>query len=276
MRTRRGPGSPRLARALLGWGVVVAVAVTTVLAHVPTDVHAQAPRQQLQRGALIYQQQCAQCHGGDGSGGTVGATGRPAPSLRGADVASVDLTLRVGRMPPVGDPFDNRLRKPTVTGADREALLAWMESAFTLSGQIPQAQVADPRRGLEVYAAQCAQCHGSSGGGGVAGAGAYTPPLTGYEPVVIAEAVRVGPFEMPAFSSTQISDQEVGDVAAFLITVENERGTPIFGLVELNPVYAAVFVALVGVVLICSLLWIGGRPTWFPDPDPEREPEEKS
>lgn len=279
---RRGPGSLRPYKALLGWVVVTTAALITIGVRVPTGAQAQGvggrlfasqDQGQLQRGAQIYQQQCAQCHGGDGNGGTVRATGRPAPPLLGTDVASVDLVLRVGRMPPVGDPFDNRPRKPTVTGADREALLAWMSSAFSLTGQIPQVEVGDPRRGLEVYGAQCAHCHGSSGGGGVAGAGAYTPSITSYEPVVIAEAIRVGPFEMPAFSPTQISDLQVGDVVAFLSTVEKEQRTPIFGFVELNPVYAAALVALLAVVLVLSLLWIGGRPTWFPDP--AREAEEK-
>lgn len=258
--------------ALLGWGIVVAATMAAILAHAPADAQPEAPTQeQLQRGALIYQQQCAQCHGGDGGGGTVRESGRPAPPLRGTDIASVDLVLRTGRMPPVGDPFDNRLRKPTVVGAEREALLAWMSGAFGLVGQIPEVQMGNAGRGLGIYSAQCAHCHGSSGGGGVAGAGAYTPPLTSYEPIVIAEAIRVGPFEMPAFSPTQISEQEVGDIAAFLTIVEEERRTPIFGLVELNPVYAAAFVALVAVALICSLLWIGGRPAWFPDPASPRD-----
>jgi ubiquinol-cytochrome c reductase cytochrome c subunit len=277
VRPYRGPGTPRPVRALLGWGVV-AVVLVTIVARIPLYAEAQAPRQpDLQRGALIYQQQCAQCHGGDGSGGAVQGTGRPAPPLRGTGVAYVDLVLRIGRMPPVGDPFDNRRLNPTVVGADREALVTWMSSAFMLSGQIPKTTVADPRRGLEVYAAQCAHCHGANGGGGVAGAGAYTPPLTSYGPILIAEAIRVGPFAMPAFSRTQISDQDVGAIAAFLRTIGEEHGTPIFGLVELNPVYAAAFVALVAVVLTCSLFWIGGRPTWFPDPqrDPQ-DPKEKT
>lgn len=270
MRRPRRPAGGSSPRALLGWGVVVATAAVLVLA--PARAQPEAPTQeQLQRGALIYQQQCAQCHGGEGSGGTVRESGRPAPPVRGVEVAYVDLVLRVGRMPPVGDPFDNRPRKPTVVGADREALLAWMSGAFSLIGQIPEVQEGHPGRGLQAYSAQCAHCHGASGGGGVAGAGAYTPPLTGYEPIVIAEAIRVGPFEMPAFSPTQISDPEVGDITAFLRMIEEEQRTPIFGLVELNPVYAAAFVALLTVALVLSLLWIGGRPAWFPDPHPDAE-----
>lgn len=263
---------PRALGALLGWGIVAAATVAAILARAPAGAQPEASTpEQLQRGALIYQQQCAQCHGGDGSGGTVRETGRPAPPLRGTEIASADLVLRTGRMPPVGNPFDNRLRKPTVTGADREALLAWMSSTFGLVGQIPEVEVGNPGRGLEAYSAQCAHCHGSSGYGGVAGRGAYTPPLTSYEPIVIAEAIRVGPFEMPAFSDTQISGQEVGDITAFLRTVEEERSTPIFGLVELNPVYAAAFVVLITLALVFSLLWISGRPAWFPDPHTSRD-----
>jgi ubiquinol-cytochrome c reductase cytochrome c subunit len=281
----RDADSSRAHRALLGWGVVVVAIILVFVARVSITAQAQGTggqsfvsQDQLQRGAQIYQQQCAQCHGGDGSGGTVQVTGRPAPPLRGTDVAYVDLVLRSGRMPPAGNPFDNRRRSPTVTGADREALVAWMSTAFGLSGQIPQVQIGDPRHGLQVYSAQCAHCHGATGGGGVAGGGAYTPPLTSYEPIVTAEAIRVGPFEMPAFSETQITDQAVGDIAAFLNMIAHERGTPIFGLVELHPVYAAAFVALLAVALVCSLLWIGGRPAWFPDPqqEPESEPKDTS
>jgi ubiquinol-cytochrome c reductase cytochrome c subunit len=84
---------------------------------------------------------------------------------------------------------------------------------------------------------------------------------------------------MPRFAEEQISDQEVGDVAAFLHFVAEEQGTPL-GLVELNPVYASGFAFLFAVVVLFSALWIAGRPTHFPDPDqqaaeaaPAKDPE---
>jgi ubiquinol-cytochrome c reductase cytochrome c subunit len=227
------------------------------------------PDEQLARGALIYQQQCAQCHGGDGRGGLVQGTDRRAPPVRDLELGYVDLVLRTGRMPPVGDPFDNRLRKPTVTGEEREALVTWIDAEFGLTGGIPEARPGDPAKGLQVYSVHCAHCHGSSGAGGVAGAGAFTPSLTGYEPVVIAEAIRVGPFEMPQFSREQVTDEEVNHIVGFLQQVEEEESTPIFGLVEINPVYASGFVALLALVMVFSLFWIGGTPAWFPDPRPE-------
>ena len=260
----------RSGRALLGWGIVVAGTVLAVLS-AREPVRAQDQRQ-LERGGLIYQQQCATCHGGGGQGGLVPGTDRRAPTIEGLEIAYVDLVLRTGRMPPPGDPFDNRLRKPVVLGEDREALIAWIDAQIGLVGEIPQAEPGDPARGLQGYSIPCAHCHGSSGGGGVAGAGAFTPPLTGYEPVVIAEAIRVGPFEMPRFSRGQITDEEVDHVVAFLQHVEEEEKTPLFGLVEINPVYASGFAVLLALVTIFSLFWIGGTPAWFPDPRPDPRP----
>ena len=120
--------------------------------------------------------------------------------------------------------------------------------------------------GAATYRTYCAACHGATGAGGVAGGGAWTPEVAGYDPVTLAEAIRVGPFQMPAFGEDQITDQELGDVAAFLEEVHQESGTPL-GLVELNPVYASGFVALLSVVMLLSLFWISSKPTWFPDPE---------
>jgi ubiquinol-cytochrome c reductase cytochrome c subunit len=82
----------------------------------------------------------------------------------------------------------------------------------------------------------------------------------------VAEAIRTGPFEMPRFGPEQISDAQVGDVAAFLDAVEAEHTTPL-GIVEINPVYASGFAFVLALVVLISALWIAGRPSWFPDPD---------
>jgi len=147
---------------------------------------------------------------------------------------------------------------------ERVALVTYLDEQFDLEGEIPEVPEGEPARGRAVFAANCAQCHGSTGAGGVAGAGAWTPPVTDYDAVTIAEAIRVGPFEMPRFGQEQISDQEVGDVAAFLEHVGAESGTPL-GLLELNPVYASGFAFLFAVLILISALWIAGRPTHFPD-----------
>lgn len=267
----------RRSRPLLGWSLVIAAACAIPMsgllpARAAEDTLSPAERQTAE---TIYANQCATCHGSDGLGRTIPGTDDTAPALAGnpeVTVPYLDLTVRVGRMPPPeNEPFDNRARHVVVDDDEREALVAYLAEQFDLAGEIPDPPEGDPVRGREVYAANCAQCHGSTGAGGVAGAGAWTPPVVGLDAVAIAEAIRVGPFEMPRFGEEQITDQEAGDVAAFLDVVAEESGTPL-GLVEINPVYASGFAFLFAVAILFSAMWIAGRPTMFPDAAPPAEP----
>jgi len=269
---------PRRTRPLLGWlAVVVAMAALVGLGRsAATAADVELSETQRQVAETIYANQCATCHAADGQGRVMPGTDVEAPPLTGdagMTVPYLDLTLRVGRMPPPEhDPFDNRHRAVAVTDEEREALVAYLADVFDIPGDIPQVPEGDPATGREIYAANCAQCHGSTGAGGVAGAGAWTPPLVDYDAVVIAEAIRVGPFEMPRFAEEQISDEEIGDIAAFLRLVSEEHATPL-GLVELNPVFASGFAFLFAVAILFSAMWIAGRPTWFADPDPPGDAE---
>ncbi|HWH31399.1 MAG TPA: c-type cytochrome [Egibacteraceae bacterium] len=263
MSGRAGAGTRRL-RPLLSWALL-AVAGTALTAGAPG---AQAQQDAIDpataiQGADVYTSQCARCHGAAGQGGQT-PSGPDAPALRGAHIALVDLVLRTGRMPP-GDPDgDTKARRP-LTDERRDALLAWMDDQLGLRGEIPRVPVGgNPARGQEVYAANCAQCHGSTGGGGVAGGGAFTPVLVDREPLVIAEAIRMGPFQMPQFGEDVISDRELADTIAFLEEVQGEPGTPV-GLVELNPVFAGAFVFAISLAAIVSAMWLSGRVSMFPD-----------
>ena len=260
---------PRPTRSLLGWlTVLTGLACLFALGGAAGAADSGLSAGERQQAEAIYANQCATCHGSDGGGGTIPGTSDEAPPLAGnpdVTVPYVDLTLRVGRMPPPeNDPFDNRARTVLYDDATRAALVAYIADRFDLEGDIPDPPDGDASRGREIYAANCAQCHGSTGAGGVAGAGAWTPPVTDYDPVTIAEAIRVGPFEMPQFGEQQITDQEIGDVAAYLEFVDDEPSTPL-GLVELNPVFASGFAFLFAVVILFSALWIAGKPTHFPD-----------
>lgn len=264
----------RRTRAALGWLVLFAAGITVWGAQGSQPARAQPEEltsAERQQAAAIYANQCASCHGSSGQGAVMPGTNSRAPALAGnpqVTVPYVDLVLRVGRMPPPeNEPFDNRSRNPTLDDEERRVLVAYLAEAFDLEGEIPEVGEGDPARGREVYAANCAACHGSTGAGGVAGAGAWTPPVSSREPVTIAEAIRVGPFQMPQFSAEQIPDDEVADVAAFLEEVEEEEGTLLFGLIELNPVYASAFAALLTLVVVAAVLIIAGKPTWFPDPE---------
>ncbi len=264
---------PRRTRPLLGWLCVAAVlAAGAVVALPAVAAEDTLTPERRQVAETIYANQCATCHGSDGQGRQIPGTDREGPPLADTDevtVPYVDLTLRVGRMPPPeNEPFDNRERHVVVSDEDREALVLYLAEQFDLQGEIPEVGEGDPVRGREIYAANCAQCHGSTGAGGVAGAGAWTPPLVDRDPVTVAEAIRVGPFEMPAFAPEQIDDQGIDDIVAFLRVLAEEHGTPL-GLTELNPVFASGFAFLFALVVLLSALWIAGRPTMFPDIEEE-------
>ena len=268
----------RRTRPLLGWFLVALATAAALATGLVPALAADEPLtpQQRQAAETIYANQCATCHGSDGGGRTIPGTDEQAPPLvdnPAVTVPYVDLTVRVGRMPPPeGKPFDNRARSVVIDDDQRAALVTYMAEQFDLEGELPDPAEGDAARGREVYAANCAQCHGSTGAGGVAGAGAWTPPVIERDAVSIAEAIRVGPFEMPAFGEEQISDEEVGDVVAFLHFVGEEKGTPL-GLLELNPVYASGFAFLFALIILASALWIAGRPQLFPDPQASDEAE---
>ncbi|MPZ71643.1 MAG: c-type cytochrome [Nitriliruptorales bacterium] len=269
------PAMPRKVGPLTGWFVVAAIALVAWSRLAQADAADQAlTAEQRQTAETIYANQCATCHGSDGNGLVMEGTDRRAPALNGnpeVTVPYVDLTVRVGRMPPPeSKPFDNRARHVLYDDEQRRALVLYLAERFDLAGAIPEPPEGDAAEGRQIYAANCAQCHGSTGAGGVAGAGAWTPPVVTQGPVAVAEAIREGPFEMPRFGPEQISDKEIGDVAAFLQEVAAEQGT-LLGLVELNPVYASGFAFLMALVVLVSALWVAGRPTLFPDSDPPRD-----
>ncbi|HUG83079.1 MAG TPA: cytochrome c, partial [Euzebya sp.] len=204
-------------------------------------------------------------------------TDRTGPALSGRPeitASYIDLVLRTGRMPPAADPYDNQPRQVAFDEPQRLAIVAYVTQEFDLTNDLADVTglpEGDAGAGQAVYAANCAACHGSTGAGGVAGGGAWTPAVNAYDTTTITEAIRVGPFQMPAFGEDIISDQDAADVGAFVEEVRSESGTPL-GLVELNPVFASGFVALFAVVMILSLFWISSKPTWFPDPDSDAEP----
>jgi mono/diheme cytochrome c family protein len=82
-------------------------------------------------------------------------------------------------------------------------------------GRSPQQIVdaGDPAKGKEVFAQNCAACHGSDGGGGsgpqLAGQDAFT------DAEVVVDQIQNGGGGMPPFGD-RLSEQELSDVAAYV------------------------------------------------------------
>lgn len=253
---------------LLGWGLVAVVAVTAwAMARAPA--RAQGDADAVERGGQLYAQNCASCHGARGDGGP-GSSGsvpahaplaarslgdglRAGPALKGIDIAYVDQQMRTGRMPLV-DRSAGVVRDDAepLPDADREAILAWMEAKVGLTGSIPEVGEGDASRGQELYTVHCAACHGSVGNGGISGSGVLVRGLRGIDRVAVVEATRVGPYDMPAFDTDLISEQDADDIAAYAEQELSEPRRTLLGFPEMNRV------ALSGTAGLLLLLVVGG------------------
>lgn len=143
--------------------------ILAALSEIPTEQLADYPDQMriaISGGAAAFKVNCVQCHGA----GAAGSIGYPNLNdddwLWGGDLKSIEVTLqhgirwdgsdqtRVGQMPAFG-------RDGILT---REQIADVTSHILTLSGE----QSANPAsaRGSELFAANCAVCHGPNGGGG--------------------------------------------------------------------------------------------------------------
>ena len=68
----------------------------------------------------------------------------------------------------------------------------------------------------------CAGCHQIDARGGFV-TGARVPPLQSVPATQIAEAVRIGPYLMPRFSTTQISNSQLNSIVKYVLSTEPRR-----------------------------------------------------
>lgn len=218
------------------------------------------------RGGEVYQANCAACHGTRGQGG-LGPGVLDGPPLLGLELAYVDLTVRTGRMP-IAEPSVG-VHTEQLDEADRQAMVVYAAERFELTGDIPTVTPGDAARGQATYVRNCAACHGAAGGGGISGANVQVPPLIALDGVAIAEATRVGPFEMPAFDAAVLDDQDIDDMVGYLELAAGTPRTPV-GVREVDQLTGGLFAlglglaaALVTMVVARARRWSSQDPEGF-------------
>ncbi|MER5333721.1 c-type cytochrome [Micromonospora sp. NPDC002717] len=206
------------------------------------------------RGAELYRQRCASCHGPQGQGAQRG------PSLIGVGPASVDFQVSTGRMPLSAERQQPRRAEPVFSAGEIAALVGHV-GTFGGGPQIPQVVPGSVTNGREIFAATCAPCHGATGAGAYLTNGSIAPPLYDATAVQVAEAVRVGPGLMPVFPSQVLSDQQVNDVVTYVRRLQSDRldrgGNPLGRLGPLAEGLVA-WIVVLG-LLVAAARWLGGR-----------------
>ena len=199
-----------LAGGLGLWGLAVAQAQQGRQEKTPQAEN--APGDPAARGAALFAEGCASCHGEDARG----VDGR-GPTLRGVGAASIDFYVSTGRMPLARPDIEPVRADPVYDRTQTDALIAYLTALDGSGPQIPRVDAArgDVQRGRRLFTDSCSGCHQVMGRGGIA-PGLVAPPLTASTATQIGEAIRVGPYLMPRFSEDQLSDADVDAIAAYV------------------------------------------------------------
>ena len=196
------------------------------------------------RGRAIYGQSCQTCHGADGTG----QDAQGIPSLHGVGAAAVDFYVSTGRMPEANLAAQAPRKPPTISPEDRAAVVAYVSTTWPGGPEIPSlASGTDLTAGGDLFRSNCAACHGAAGAGAALAYGAFAPSLSQATPVQVAEAVRVGPGNMPVFQPSTLNAQQVSNIADYVQYLRHPRDRGGASLGHTGPIAEGFVGLLVGV-----------------------------
>ena len=113
--------------------------------------------------------------------------------------------------------------------------------------------------GLHLFTEHCAGCHQVVGEGGYV-TGARVPPLKQSSATQIAEAVRIGPYLMPRFPRTQISDRQLDSLVAYVQWAKHPDDRGGWAIGHIGPVPEGLVAwLLAGTALVAVCVVIGKR-----------------
>jgi ubiquinol-cytochrome c reductase cytochrome c subunit len=203
------------------------------------------------RGESLFVAACATCHGTAGQGTIY------APSILDAGAAGADFMLRTGRMP-LGQPPDSQpLDKPPAF--DEQGIRDIVAYVATLGEGpgIPEVRTdGDLSLGMELFVANCAPCHGATAAGGAVGDGALAPTLERATPRIVAEAMILGPGQMPAFA---LPEDETSAIVTYVEYLRADRTPGGFSIGNIGPVAEGFVAWLVGMGLLALAAFVVGR-----------------
>jgi ubiquinol-cytochrome c reductase cytochrome c subunit len=263
----RRPWEPRalaviaVALGSLGLSAIAAGQSRVPAAGPPAPAPAQAPgtvpgSSQVSQGRSLFVEGCSSCHGFDAKG----IPGR-GPSLVGVGAQAPAFYLSTGRMP-LPDPHAYPERsKPAYPQPEINAIVAYIA---TLGGPpIPKVGPADGNlsQGEQAFALNCSGCHQIIARGGIV-TGSEVPALQQATPTEIAEAVRIGPYLMPSFSTGEISQQTLNSLARYIVYTRHPADRGGWGIGHIGPIpegMVAWLLALSALLIIARV--IGKRTT---------------
>jgi ubiquinol-cytochrome c reductase cytochrome c subunit len=222
-------------------------------------------QRKLQLGAELFAANCASCHGFRGEGvlapseSGVGGISGQGPSLIGVGEMAPDFYLRTGRMPLGHAGEEPERQRPYFNSHEIEAISAYVASFDGGPGvPEPEPDYSSLSEGMSLFTEHCAGCHQIVGEGGYV-TGAKVPVLGHADPTEIAEAVRIGPFLMPKFPRSQISDEDLNKIIAYIDRSKHPEDPGGWGIGHIGPVPEGIVAWFVAVSVLAGLCAVIGR-----------------
>jgi ubiquinol-cytochrome c reductase cytochrome c subunit len=223
------------------------------------------PKSYVAAGRLLFDQTCSSCHGSKANGVSPNGQATIGPNLQGVGAATVDFWITTGRMPATDVRAVEAERKPPRL-TDKQALqvAAYINSLDPSVPAVPTPNLkgADVADGADLFSLNCAACHTITGAGDALAFGTNAPSLQDKQVTAqqVAEALRIGPANMPRFSGN-LSDDQVRDVVAYVTEkiqhADNPGGAGLGGVGPVAEGFIALLLGVGGLALIC--FWIGER-----------------
>jgi ubiquinol-cytochrome c reductase cytochrome c subunit len=218
-------------------------------------------------GKLAYHQHCAACHGEDLRGGV------NAPSLRGVGAADLDFWMVTGRMPAAVPWIEVGHRGAQISQREIRSIEAYVTSIAPGGPPIPEiATGGNLAHGRALFTQNCEHCHGVEANGAAIGANDWAPTLHLASITQVAEAVRVGPGNMPKFGPRQLDDPALGDLATYVSSLDVAADTTTIPLRSSGPVPEGLYGWLtVGILALLAYAFSRRPPRIAPNVAPPLE-----
>jgi quinol---cytochrome-c reductase cytochrome c subunit len=255
-------------RAVLTLSVL---AVAGLLAAGPARAASGTPKDPLAAyGYHLFGEYCLGCHGGNAAGrydepssATGAGPGRAqeqqggiGPSLHGVGALAADFYLRTGYMPLRRIGLQPQRQPVFFSDHQIKALVAYVATFGGPPIPTPRPALGSVSQGLALFTEHCAGCHQVVAQGGYV-TGAVPPPLSEATPRQVAEAVRIGPYVMPRFSPSSISDRQLDSIVRYVEFTHAPTRPGGWGLGFLGPVPEGLvtwFLAIPALIVLCLLL----------------------
>jgi ubiquinol-cytochrome c reductase cytochrome c subunit len=202
-------------------------------------------------GAELYAANCARCHGPHGEGYV-------APRLQGVGARAADFYLRSGAMPLAAVGQQPEPSRVLFSERELRALIRYVAALGGPPVPTPHPERGSLSEGLKLFTHHCAGCHQVVARGGFV-TGARVPPLQNATPRQIAEAVRIGPYLMPAFSGRTIPSRKLDSIIRYVEYTKHPDNRGGWSLGEIGPVPEGMVAWLVAAVVLVSTCLVIGR-----------------